>query len=675
MSKATITREKLENEIQSRLSEFGFLQIGVIGIADGSWTHYDYDIDENDEKQVSYDQRSYISSTTLWPLNRESALRLDAVTSIENITRALEEGDGIFRNILELIDVNEHVHFLQVDYRWMDKEAQTVFYLLNDVTELRERQIKLELDDLILAKTEETVDFIAVIDMSKRTVELRSGVWFSKADDRAIGCCKLSYDHYIEQATKYLVNPEEASRFRLTFSLESISAGLNEKSELYITYSFPSASADGTIAKKQFRFVWLDKEKNLVLVIRSDVTQALAEEQRRNDELREALDAAERANDAKLDFISRISHDIRTPLSAIKSMTEFAFQDIGDSEKLIHDLEHIKSSSAFLNSLINDILDVSKIDSGQVQLHFEQLSYQKYCEEFDGIIRVEAQKREINAILEHRDCDITIVTDPVRWRQITLNVIMNALTYTGKGGTVKCITGHELKDDNTAQCYLIVEDTGIGMTEKFLKHAFEPFRQDLDIPERRRISGGTGLGLYIIRRLVDMLEGTIAIESELGRSTRVEVRIPVLVVDAQSAETCIGADEETNFDLHGHVLLAEDNFVNTEIALRILDEMGLAADHVSDGSAAVEAFAGSEPGFYDLILMDIQMPLMNGYEATEKIRALGRSDAKTIPIIAMTADAFDSARTHAKEVGFTDYFTKPLNIEKLKSLLASKLLH
>lgn len=673
-SKTMITREQLEDEILNRLSEFGFIQIGVIGITDGSWTHYDYGCETSDEDQVPYEDRSSVSSESLWPLNYDSEKRLDKVTSIANIKQALEKGDGVFRNIIELVDIHDREHFLQIDYRWMDKTEQTVFYLLNDVTELRERQLKIELDDLILAKTEETVDFIAVIDMSKQTIELRSGTWFGRHDDASRGQRKILYARYIDQATKYLINSKEAYHFRYTFSLESIASGLDENAEFYITYSFPNndKSADG-IAKKQFRFVWLDKDRRLVLVIRSDVTQALAEEEIRTEELSEALAAAEQANDAKLDFISRISHDIRTPLSAIKSMTEFAYQDIGNPEKLAHDLNRIESSSAFLNSLINDILDVSKIDSGQVQLHFEQYGYSEYIDEFDNIIRTETQKKGISAEIEHRDDAVTFFTDPVRWRQITLNVIMNAITYTHSGGTIKFITGHEPAQNGMTQCYFIVEDTGIGMNEEFLSHVFEPFRQDVENPERRNISGGTGLGLYIIHRLVDMLDGTISIQSKLGEGTRVEVRVPMRIVSPSESATAGEYDDTSNISLHGHVLLAEDNFVNTEIALRILDEIGLTVDHVSDGHEAVDKFAMSKIGFYDLILMDIQMPLMNGYEATEKIRNMSRADARDIPIIALTADAFGSAKRRALAAGFTDYFTKPLNIDKLKRLLANKL--
>lgn len=370
---------------------------------------------------------------------------------------------------------------------------------------------------------------------------------------------------------------------------------------------------------------------------------------------------AEEANKAKNEFISRISHDIRTPLSGVISMTEFAKQDIDDPVKLKRDLAGIENSGKYLLSLINDVLDISSMESDTIRLNPEPLSFREFRESTEDVFQTEADNKNIEIKFEYNGDNITVMVDPVRIRQIALNVTSNALRYTRPGGHIDFSCGNHLIDEKTGEIYMKVTDDGIGMSEEFKHHLFEPFQQDVYNMERRRISGGTGLGMSIIKRLVDMMNGDITVESELGKGTTVEVRLRLPVVNDASKAGKKSTTSLVEASLSGKILLVEDNEINREIAGRMLSHWGFDVEYAEDGLEALEKFKLSGPGEYDAILMDIQMPVLNGYDSTIKIRALDRKDSKKIPIIAMYADAFYEAIQRAHDVGMNDFVTKPIN--------------
>lgn len=424
---------------------------------------------------------------------------------------------------------------------------------------------------------------------------------------------------------------------------------------------------------KLMRYSWMDTEHEWILYVQLDTTEttrmrlAAAEESKKR--IDEALGMAATAREAKTNFIARISHDIRTPLAAVKSMTEFAMRDMDDKAKLEHDLKNIMNASAYLNSLMDDVLDVSKINSGMVTLRLEPYHFKKYGEEIRPIVEAEALKKGLNVTFTEAGDDVAVLMDHNRLRQLSLNIIMNALNYTPRGGDVSIDIDENAKGDGTAQCRLTVTDNGIGMTEKFQKEMFDAFAQDMDNPARKNLGSGTGLGLYIVKKLVTLMGGTIDVDSKVGIGTKITVTLLAKIandVEEKQDET----QPEEKFSLTGRVLLVEDNEINREIAMRILEEMGLEIDAAEDGKVAAELFAKSPVGYYSIVLMDIQMPVMNGYESTKAIRAMSRDDARTIPIIAMTADAYEEAKKIAKEAGMTDYITKPLDIPSVKRVIA-----
>jgi len=402
--------------------------------------------------------------------------------------------------------------------------------------------------------------------------------------------------------------------------------------------------------------------------------EALETARRENIMQAEKLEASEAANRAKTEFISRISHDIRTPIGAIKNLTEFAMDDIDDKDKLKEDLEKIETSNKFLLSLINDVLDISRVDSGKIELNPEPYPYEEYSSNIRNILGPMCSEKGIEyEMSEEGNAGGVIVADKVRINQIVLNILSNAVKYTPAGGKVRYISKSENLPDNKTRFAFTVEDNGIGMSGEFQQNMFEEFSQEYDNPQREKGMTGTGLGLSIVKRMVDLMGGTVDVKSTLGEGTAVTVAIdfPDALRDERYKDLIKDTDAGDGSKPHfkGHILIVEDNVINQGIATRIFEECGLSSDLANDGKEGLEKFSSMPEGTYDAIFMDIQMPNMNGYEATSAIRALAGEEAKTIPIVAMTADAFDEALRKAEAVGMNEYVTKPLNVEYIEQIL------
>jgi CheY-like chemotaxis protein len=406
-------------------------------------------------------------------------------------------------------------------------------------------------------------------------------------------------------------------------------------------------------------------------MLRSDITHNYEEEQNQVRLLKEALKNAEEANESKSEFLSRISHDIRTPIAIIKSMTAFAIEDIDNKTKLQDDLHKIEASNTFLLSLINDVLDISKIDAGKIELHPEPYLYNEYIGNISAMAGPLCAAENIHFEFLPDPGMASILVDHIRLNQISLNLLSNAVKYTPDGGRVTFRAGSSVspEDPSSANCYFAVEDTGIGMSEEFQKTMFQPFTQEYDNPLRPKASTGTGLGLAIVKRIVDLFGGKISVVSARGKGTKIRVEFPAKLFAEQLTTAPVNAQPKKEEKLSGKVLLCEDNEINAAIAKRVLSTFGVSVDWAVNGEEGAKKFRESKPGDYFAILMDIQMPILNGYEATERIRGYHRKDAKKIPIIAMTADAFSAALEKSKEAGMSDYLTKPLDPEKIRAAL------
>ena len=518
--------------------------------------------------------------------------------------------------------------------------------------------------------TNEIIDYIGLIDLEKSTFEFRN---VNRTIQGLPVRRKMDYGVCIAYDLRTFVLPADHGKFTDCTALARLTDELSRAPSYAFSYGHRENGAE---YRKQLLYAYLDEERTEILVIQADITDAYRQEQEQLRRTREALGLAEQANRAKTEFLSRISHDIRTPISIISSMTDFAHADRADPEKLEHDLANIRTANKFLLSLINDVLDISKIDSGKIELNPEPYPYEEYIGNLRRMFEPLCREKNIRFLTSGQRNSGVIVADKVRLNQIVLNLISNAVKYTPEGGTVSYRSESEDLPDGTIRCAFEIADTGIGMSEEFQKIMFEPFLQEYDNPARPKAQNGTGLGLSIVKRMVDLMGGTLTVKSARGRGTAVhcEMRFPDARFDPRWQSASDAAElAAPRPRLAGRVLLAEDNDINAEIAVRILGSFGLTTERAENGAAAVRRFSDSAPGTYQVILMDLQMPVMDGYEAVRAIRALPRPDAGTVPILAMTANAFAEDVTKCLAAGMNGHIAKPIDPGVLAAELAGAL--
>ena len=381
-----------------------------------------------------------------------------------------------------------------------------------------------------------------------------------------------------------------------------------------------------------------------------------------------ALEVAEKASKAKTDFLSNMSHDIRTPMNAIIGITTLMKNELHQPERLAEHLGKLETSGRLLLGIINDILDMSRIESGKTTLNIEKMNISQQVSQLDSIIRQQASQRRqtftVNTHLQHEN----VLADPNRLNQVLMNILSNAVKYTPKGGHIRLEVEELPRNEHFARYRFVVQDDGIGMSEEFQKTLFEPFTRE-EKSGTNKVQG-TGLGMAITKSIVDLMGGTIHVESTTGKGTRFEVVLE-FPIDAEAdtvQETQVPPEEEeTASPLSGmKFLCAEDNAINAEILEMLLEANGASCTICANGQEIVDAFASVKPGDYDMILMDVQMPVMDGLEATRRIRSSENPLGKTIPILAMTANAFLEDMQKSREAGMDEHLSKPVDISALE---------
>lgn len=438
-------------------------------------------------------------------------------------------------------------------------------------------------------------------------------------------------------------------------SLSTILKAL-EKENVY-TYEYDMMENDGSIRRKLMKYTYADREMGLVINTRTDIEEILWKEKDKQDKLERALEAAEHASYAKSEFLSRMSHDIRTPMNAIIGMTSIAKGECQD-EKIKGYLNQIEGSSKFLLGLINDILDISKIESGKLVLKPEVTSFPSLLASIQTTVKPLMEGKKISFVMEHHLDYKYIVVDEVRFKQIFFNLLSNAAKYTPEGGHVSFKAEEYKQQGKKRYVRFLVKDDGIGMSQEFLQHAFEPFMQEQNDSQMQ--SQGTGLGLAIVKNLVELMEGKIFVDSVREHGSTFVVEIPVMISEKEDMGETQNQLAEIDRLKGKRVLLVEDNRINTLVARQLLESKGIQVEHAENGREAVEMVEKSEPHHYDLILMDIRMPVMNGLESAQTIRALEKEEARTIPIIAMTANAYDEDVEKSLNAGMNSHLTKPI---------------
>lgn len=456
-----------------------------------------------------------------------------------------------------------------------------------------------------------------------------------------------------------IIYPGDRDRFLGVFTRENIMSILERDGSFTMTYRLMMSGEPVYVSMKA---TLMEDEDGRYLIIGTNNIDA---QMKREEAYRRKME--ELRTSARNDFLANMSHDIRTPMNAIVGYTNIAKSNPEDAAAVRDALDKISSSSHFLLSLINDILDISKIESGKMQLSHNPCNLLEIFRRIEDITLLQAKNKSLNITYDHGSVRHTMVnTDELRLEQILINIISNAIKYTPVGKDVAITAAEEEMPGTGKNRYrFIIRDTGVGISEEYLPHLFESFTRE-ENTKLNRVQG-TGLGLAITARVVEMMDGTITVASKVGEGSEFTVELEMEELQ-EKWETA--GEMSVEADLRGRrILLVEDNEINAEIAEMILSRHGLVAERAKDGQEGFEKVRTSGEGYYDAVLMDIQMPVMNGYESSAAIRAMEGSYFKEIPIIAMSANAYDEDVRDSLRSGMNAHIAKPYQPEDLMALL------
>ncbi len=482
------------------------------------------------------------------------------------------------------------------------------------------------------------------------------------------------FDEVIETYVDSFVVKEERERFLGEFTRDKLRALLAKNPSLTRRYHFTRDG--GPVSAAELDVIRMDQDgagegpvAGVIIGLRN-VDELEREENARMEELLAAKQAAEHANTAKTNFLSRMSHDIRTPLNGIIGLLQINQAHADDIGLVRENQEKMRVAADHLLSLVNDVLQMNKLDDETIELKFEAADLMDVTRAIMTIISAKAREDGIEMLVDKREIPVRYVyTSPLHLRQVFLNIYSNCIKYNKQGGSITTSTECVSCDDARVVYRWTIADTGIGMTEEFVQRIFEPFVQEDDDAVRTHVQG-TGLGMSIVKRLVEKMDGTIRVESEKGVGSTFIVEIPFERAP-EVADVC-AEEPQVEQSIEGlRILLAEDNELNTEIAKILIEDHGGIVDAVADGAAALERFCAEPAGTFDAILMDVMMPVMDGFEATAAIRASGRPDAQSVPIIAVTANAFVEDEEHCLAAGMNGHLAKPIDIDQLVSVVSA----
>lgn len=504
--------------------------------------------------------------------------------------------------------------------------------------------------------------YICLINLETGDVELIKGNNIPGLNGRYT---QIDHNILLEQVNRLITEPFRQSSVEF-YDSTTIAKRLEGKNSLFHTCE----RTDGTWILSMIVPQKYDENGRVVSVLLAnrDFTEEKKRELEQEEALRQEKIKAEKANEAKSIFLFNMSHDIRTPMNAILGYSQLMKKEL-TNPKLVHYQEMIEQSSQLLLSIINNVLDMARVESGKMELDENYEVVGNITQLVCGAFAAEASKKniELNIIVnvEHKH----IIVDSTKMQEILSNLISNAIKYTPEGGKV-LIDVQELPYDKEG--YTLIQtkimDTGIGMSEEFLPSLFELFTRERNTTLSK--IPGTGLGMAIVKNLVDLMNGSIEVESELGKGSTFTITIPHKIANKDYTNRNIESSHELDIDFKGkRILLAEDNELNAEITTTILSEMGFEFKTVEDGILCVNEMQHQPANTYDLILMDIQMPNMDGYKATDCIRHLSQLEKANIPIIAMSANAFEEDKKKAFDVKMNDYITKPIDFQKMEVVL------
>lgn len=601
-----------------------------------------------------------------------SVIQEDAERLKDEIRHLTEVGDSISTEYGVRHEDGKLFHILG-NIKVIEKDGEKYYHrFLLDITDqkAREEEKDRKSRDLIQALSE---DYVVVCSFD---LDTGAGEALRVTNDdielQEIFSGNLQLDEIVSTYLDVRVHDEDQAMMRHALSADGIQEELALKKRFDRLYR---TQQDGQTRFRQISIVrsgnWADS-KSVVIGFRN-VDQQIRDELEQKTLLEEALGNANKASNAKSAFLLNMSHDIRTPMNAIVGFTNLASTHIDDATKVEDYLDKIKASSDHLLNLINDILDMSRIEQGKLTLDENQCNIKEVLDDLYVILNHQAESKGLTLTIDSsKIVHPNIVCDRLKVNQILLNLLGNSIKFTNAGGSISAsIEELPSTSEDFGTYRIVVEDTGIGMPEEFLDVIFDPFER----VQSQTVNGiqGSGLGMAIVKSLVDMMGGSIKVESELDKGTRFTVNLTFKIAENASSEQTESHSDVLTFTPERaskfRILLVDDNPLNREIAQDILTHIGFNVEEAENGQEAVDALKKVGAGYFDIVLMDIQMPVMNGYQAAEEIRSFEDADLAGIPILAVTADAFEEDRKMALEHGMNGHLPKPIDISKLFSIL------
>ena len=646
---------------------------------------------EQSDRTVTGDYEHYIQRAALTAVHeadRERFLNSFALEhlrqSAQTVRKSREEICEYRIRGKEIRWVEDHIFFLR------QKDQVTVNILGRDVTEEKFQKEKSSIEQKTRAQI---ISSMSSLFFASYYIDLEKNTFQTVSQCREVGEILGNRRNYAEGICAYankFVHPDDREEYISTFDYQKLVAGLTAEHPVRVMEYRKQNGGYDYVKEGWVRatVILADEEEGgakTALYVAQDVTDSKRKEEQSRQILMEAYEAAKLANASKSDFLSRMSHDIRTPLNAVIGMTMIAGSHLDDSERVKDCLNKITISGRHLLSLVNEVLDMSKIESGKISLSNARFCLFELLRNLMTIVRPAAKEKGQELSLYVADVKHEyVIGDQMRIQQVFVNILGNAVKYTPPGGKIEVEAMERFTNENGYGCYeFVFRDNGIGMEEEFVKKIFEPFSR----AEDSRVSKieGTGLGMAIAQNIVQMMNGTIQVESRKNHGSRFTVTL-YLQQDIQTQQEKRSSARDSTSENAGcaedavnlttavfegcRILLAEDNELNREIAEELIRSTKAELECAENGQEALQMYREQEAGYYDLIFMDIQMPVMNGYEATRAIRSSGQADAETIPVIAMTANAFAEDVIESRKAGMNEHISKPLDPDCLTECMS-----